>query len=93
MAVLLLALLAGVVGNVSQRKIYGPTDRERAANARIEAARDAQDLAAFERAKKEAAVEISPGAFGWTVVPPLVIGGIGAIWLRRRWPTPAPVAD
>jgi hypothetical protein len=90
--VLLLAVFAGVAGNVAQRKIYGPTERERAANARIEAARAAQDLAAFERAKKEAAVDIGPREFAWTVVPPLVIGGIGVLWLRRRWPAAVPVA-
>jgi hypothetical protein len=91
MIVLVAALVAGVAGNIAQRQLYGPTATERAAAAKIEAARKAQDQAAFDRATKDAAVDIGPREFLWTMIPPLLIGVVGGLVLYRRWPhEPAP---
>ncbi len=86
MFVLVAAVLAGGIGNILQRQIYGPTARERATAARIEAAAKSRDQAAFDRATKEAAVEIGPREFLWTVVPPLTIVLVGGLLIYRRWP-------
>jgi hypothetical protein len=89
MLVLVAAVVAGALGNVIERQIYGPTARERATAARIEAAAKARDQAAFDRATKEAAVEIGPREFLWTVIPPLTILLVGGLLIYRRWPRAA----
>jgi hypothetical protein len=87
MLVLVAALVAGVIGNVAERQIYGPTASERAAAARAQAAIKAKDQAAYDRATKDAAVDIGTREFLWTMIPPLLIGGIGGFLIYRRWPT------
>jgi hypothetical protein len=86
MIVLVAALLAGVVGNIAQRQIYGPSAIERADAAKIAAAAKAQDKAAYDRATKDAAVDISPREFLWTAIPPVVIAIVGGLVIYRRWP-------
>lgn len=86
MFVLVAAVLSGAIGNVLQRQIYGPTERERAQQAKIEAAAAARDQAAFDRATKEAAVDIGPREFAWTFGPPFVIFVVGGLLIWRRWP-------
>ena len=86
MIVLVAALVAGMVGNVAQRQIYGPSATERANAAKIAAAAKAQDQAAYDRATKDAAVAIGPREFLWTAIPPLVIGIAGGLLIYRRWP-------
>ena len=86
MLVLVAAVVAGALGNILERQIYGPTARERATAARIDAAVKAGDQAAFDRASKEAAVEIGPREFLWTIVPPLTIILVGGLVIYRRWP-------
>jgi len=90
MIVLVAALVAGVIGNIAQRQIYGPTAAERADQAKIAAAAKARDQAAYDRATKEAAVDIGPREFLWTVIPPLLIGIVGGYLIYRRWPTAPP---
>ena len=75
MIVLVAALVAGVIGNIAQRQIYGPTAAERADQAKIAAAAKARDQAAYDRATKEAAVDNGPREFLWTVIP-ISSGGI-----------------
>ena len=58
MLVLVGAILAGAIGNILERQIYGPTPRERATAARISAAIKAGDQSAYDRASKDAAVDI-----------------------------------
>lgn len=84
--VLVAALLAGMIGNVAQRQIYGPTAAERADKAKIDAAVKAKDQDAYARASQNAAVDIGPREFLWTVVPPLLIGLVGGYVIYRRWP-------
>jgi hypothetical protein len=84
--VLVAAIVAGGVGNILERQIYGPTLRERATAARISAAIKAGDQAAYDRASKDAAVDIGTREFLWTITPPLVIGLVGGLLLYRRWP-------
>jgi hypothetical protein len=85
--VLVAALVAGVIGNIAQRQIYGPTATERAAQARIKAAVKAQDQAAYDRATKDEAVDIGTREFLWTMIPPLLIGIVGGFVIYRRWPS------
>jgi hypothetical protein len=87
MLVLVAALVAGVIGNVAQRQIYGPTASERAIQAQVDAAIKAHDQAAYDRATKEQAVDISTREFVWTILPPLLIGVVGGFILYRRWPS------
>jgi hypothetical protein len=85
--VLVAALVAGVIGNIAQRQIYGPTATERAAQARIQAAVKAQDQAAYDRATKDEAVDIGAREFLWTMIPPVLIGIVGGFVIYRRWPS------
>jgi hypothetical protein len=86
MLVLVAAVLSGAIGNILQRQIYGPTTRERATAARISAAIKAGDQAAYDRASKDAAVDIGTREFLWTIIPPLAIGLVGGLLIYRRWP-------
>ena len=86
MLVLVGAILAGGIGNIMERQIYGPTLRERATAARISAAIKAGDQAAYDRASKDAAVDIGAREFLWTIIPPLTIGLVGGLLIYRRWP-------
>jgi hypothetical protein len=86
MLVLVAAILAGGIGNIVQRQIYGPTLQERATVARMEAAIKARDQAAYDRASKDNAVDISTREFLWTIIPPLAIGLVGSLLIYRRWP-------
>ena len=86
MLVLVGAILAGAIGNILERQIYGPTPRERATAARISAAIKAGDQAAYDRASKDAAVDIGTREFLWTIIPPLTIGLVGGLLIYRRWP-------
>jgi len=92
MLVLVAALVAGVIGNVTQRQIYGPTASERAVQAKVDAAIKARDQAAYDRATQEQAVDISTREFLWTILPPLLIGGIGGFIIYRRWGSKTPAA-
>ena len=92
MLVLVAALVAGVIGNLTQRQIYGPTTTERAAQAKIDAAIKAHDQAAYDRATQEQAVDISTREFLWTIIPPLLIAGIGGLCNYRRWSSKAPAS-
>ena len=50
--VLVAAVVAGALGNILERQIYGPTARERATQARMAAAIKAGDQAAYDRASR-----------------------------------------
>ncbi len=84
--VLVAAVVAGALGNILERQIYGPTARERATQARMAAAIKAGDQAAYDRASKEAAVDIGAREFLWTVIPPVTIVLVGGLLIYRRWP-------
>jgi hypothetical protein len=86
MLVLVAAVVAGALGNILERQIYGPTLREKATAARISAAIKAGDKAAYDRASKDAAVDIGAREFLWTIIPPLAIGLVGGLLIYRRWP-------
>jgi hypothetical protein len=86
MLVLVTALVAGVIGNIAQRQIYGPTASERAVQAKVDAAIKAHDQAAYDRATQDQAVDISTREFLWTILPPLLIGGV---FIYRRWSSKA----
>jgi len=90
MIVLVAALVAGVIGNIAQRQIYGPTASERAVQAKVDAAIKAQDQAAYDRATQDQAVDISTREFLWTILPPLLIGGVGGLLIYRRWSSATP---
>jgi hypothetical protein len=89
MLVLVTALVAGVIGNIAQRQIYGPTASERAVQAKVDAAIKAHDQAAYDRATQDQAVDISTREFLWTILPPLLIGGVGGFFIYRRWSSKA----
>ena len=86
MLVLVGAILAGGIGNILERQLYGPTLRERATAARISAAIKAGDQSAYDRASKDAAVDIGTREFLWTIIPPFTIGLLGGLLIYRRWP-------
>ena len=50
------------------------------------AAIKAGDQSAYDRASKDAAVDIGTREFLWTIIPPLAIGLVGGLVLYRRWP-------
>ncbi len=86
MLVLVAAIVAGALGNILERQIYGPTLREQATAARISAAVKAGDKSAYDRASKDAAVDIGTREFLWTIIPPIAIGLVGGLLIYRRWP-------
>lgn len=86
MLVLVAAIVAGALGNILERQIYGPTLREQATAARISAAVKAGDKTAYDRASKDAAVDIGTREFLWTIIPPIAIGLVGGLLIYRRWP-------
>ncbi len=90
MLVIVGAILAGGIGNIVERQIYGPTLRERATAARVTAAVKAGDRAAYDRASKDQAVDIGTREFLWTIIPPLAIGLVGSLLVYRRWPRAVP---
>jgi 5-enolpyruvylshikimate-3-phosphate synthase len=89
MFVLVAAILAGGIGNIVVRQIYGPTAQERATVVRMEAAIKAKDQAAYDRASKDNAVDIGAREFLWTILPPLAVGLVGGLLIYRRWPRAA----
>ena len=86
MLVLVAAVVAGAIGNILERQIYGPTPASAPRQARIAAAIKAGDQAAYDRASKDAAVDIGTREFLWTIIPPVTIGLVGGLLIYRRWP-------
>ena len=93
-AAIVIALLAGAVGNIASRQVFGPTRTELLHRAAVDAAVRSKDQVQYERAAGAAAVDIAPREMAFTMGPFIaVLGGYAlVIALRRRRSGDAPPA-
>jgi hypothetical protein len=86
MIALFAALLAGALGNIVERAVYGATESERQRAAALADAQRNGDAVAAERVLAANAVDVGPREMAFTMLPfILVLGGYaGYVVVTRR---------